>query len=153
MLLYKFNYSLTVCPTVVTSIIAHIKETSGPEVKGQSCSSLAVDITIIPLFRKMWLEQFQEAGRLIIILDMHMCVRMCLLMEKWLGWMSHSYRSIYSWTYFGYNVYTRMNCMCVRARSHTSPLNPLLYSIFNISDSNCFSNPRILFCSSSLLFI
>lgn len=114
MLLYKVNYSLTVCPAVVTSIMAHIKETSRPEVKGQSCSSLAVDITIRPLFRKKWLEKVQEAGGLIIILDMHMCVCMCVLMEKWLGWMSHSYRSIYSWTYCGYNVYTRMNSLCVR---------------------------------------
>lgn len=58
--------------------MAQIKGTSRKEDEGQSCSSLTVDITIIPLFLKKCLEKNQEAGRLIIILDMLKCVYVCV---------------------------------------------------------------------------
>lgn len=69
----------------------------------------------------------------------------CVWMEKRLGCVSHSYRSIYSWTFSGHSVYTRANCMCLYVFSH-SPLNSFSCSILNSSCLNCFSPFR---CSSA----
>lgn len=102
--------------------MAHIKGTKRKEGKGQSCSSLTVDITIIPLFLKKNLESNQEAGRLIIISEMPecvcACVRMCVevvrLCESQLP--QHIFLDILSHT-----VYTVLNCKCVCVFSHCPP--------------------------------
>lgn len=63
------------------------------------------------------------------------------VMERWFSCVSHSYRSIYSWTCSGHNVYTGLNYMYKSVLSHTL-LSELLSSTPrpNISDLNCFSS-------------